>query len=86
METQKKKKKAWRKNGGISQVLLSGNKRLLIFLIVLLKTALHVMQDISSLTMDRSSLGLVPLQWKCGVLTTGPPGSPQKIIEMLSQE
>ena len=35
------------------------------------------MRDLSSPT---QGLNLCPLQWKCGVLTTGPPGSPRILI------
>ena len=36
------------------------------------------MRDLSSLTRDQTR---VPLQWKCGALTTGPPGnSPQMLL------
>ena len=54
---------------------------------------LHGMWDLCSLSRDRTRvpvMGTCPLQWKHGVLTTGPPGSPRKtfffffLIELVS--
>ena len=41
----------------------------------------HSMSDLSSLTRDQTHC---PLQWKCGVLTTGPPGKSEILNNLLS--